>query len=146
MSHNAPSRSWQKQPRTDCTLARKSEFGPFYRIMQISGELQFADEPIEPQSDSLTSYEYRRLYFVLKAHYGVPLNANITKIDEAYSTIRIGGQLPNREFYYLLLLSWPIKGAFDKVGFLAHNDMLMEIVDVLKNIGIAIEGVGAKNE
>lgn len=146
LSHNVPSRSWKKQPKTDHTLARKSEFGPFYRVMRISGELQFADEPIEPQSDSLTSYEYRRLYFASKAHYRAPLKASITKIDEAYSAIRVGGHLPNREYYYLLLLSWPMKGAFDKVDFLAHNDVLMAIVDVLKNLGIAIEGGDANNE
>lgn len=146
LSHNVPSRSWEKQPKTDCTLARKSEFGPFYRVMKISRELQFADEPIEPQNDSLTSYEYRRLYFALKAHYGAPLKASITKIDKTYSAIRISGHLPNREYYYLLLLSWPIKNAYDKVGFLAHNDMLVEIVDALENIGISIEGGGAKIE
>lgn len=146
LSHNVPSRSWEKQLKTDCTLARKSEFGPFYRVMQISSELQFADEPIEPQNDRLTSYEYRRLYFALKAHYRAPLKASITQIDETYSVIRISGHLPNREYYYLLLLSWPKENAFDKVSFLAHNDMLVEIVDILKNTGIAIEGGGSKNE
>lgn len=146
LSHNVPSCSWEKQLKTDCTLARKSEFGPFYRVMQISSELQFADEPIEPQNDRLTSYEYRRLYFALKAHYRAPLKASITQIDETYSVIRISGHLPNREYYYLLLLSWPKENAFDKVSFLAHKDMLVEIVDILKNIGIAIEGGGSKNE
>lgn len=146
LSPNVPSRSWEKQPKTECTLARKSEFGPFYRVMQISGTLQFADEPIEQQNDSFTSYEYRRLYFAIKAHYKAPLKASITRIDNAYSTIRIGGHLPNREYYYLLLLSWPIKDAFDKVSFLAHNDMLAEIVYILKNIGISIEGGDVNNE
>lgn len=146
LSRNVPSRSWEKQPKTDCTIARKNEIGPFYRVMRISNALQFSDEPIESQSDSLTSYEYRRLYFALKAHYGVPLKANITKMDENYSVIRIGGHLPNREYYYLLLLSWPMNGAFDKVSFLAHNDMLVEIVDVLINLGIKIEGGETNNE
>ncbi|MEL7566581.1 MAG: hypothetical protein AAGU27_17105 [Dehalobacterium sp.] len=146
LSHNVPSRSWGKQPQTNCTLARKSELGPFYRVMWISGVLQFADEPIEQQSDSFTSYEYRRLYFALKAHYGVPLKSAITRMGEDYSMIRIGGHLPNREYYYLLLLSWPMNGAFDKVSFLAHNDILVEIVDVLKNLGIEIEGGGVNNE
>jgi hypothetical protein len=146
LSPNAPSRSWEKHPKTECTLARKSEFGPFYRVMQRSETLQFADEPIELQNGSFTSYEYRRLYFAIKAHYGAPLKASITRIDDAYSAIRIGGHLPNREYYYLLLLSWPIKDAFDKVGFLAHNDMLAEIVYALRNLGIAIEGGDVNNE
>jgi hypothetical protein len=146
LSPNAPSRSWEKQPKTECTLARKSKFGPFYRVMQISETLQFADEPIEQLNGSFTSYEYRRLYFAIKAHYEAPLRASITRIDNAYSAIRISGHLPNREYYYLLLLSWPIKDAYDKVGFLAHNDMLAGIVYVLKNLGIAIEGGEVKNE
>lgn len=143
---NVPSRSWEKHSQTDCTLARKSERGPFYRTMRISGELKFADEPVEPQSDKLTSFEYRRLYFALKAHYRAPLKATITRMDYEYSMIRVGGHLPNREYYYLLLLSWPVSGAFNKVNFLAHNDMVGEIADILKNIGIKIEGAGANYE
>ncbi len=146
LSRNVPSRSWEQQPQTDCTLARKSELGPFYRVMRISGELQFADEPVEPQSDGLISYEYRRLYFALKAHYEAPLKATITRMDDEYSLIRVGGHLPNREYYYLLLLSWPVNGAFDKVNYLAHNDLVEEIIDALENIGIKIQGEGANNE
>jgi hypothetical protein len=140
LSTNAPSRSWEKEPVTDCTIARKSVSGPFYRAMNISGVWNFADEPIEQQSDSFTSYEYRRLYFAMKAHYGAALKATITQIDKDYSAIRIGGHLPNREYYFILLLSWPMNGAFDKVSFLALNDTLVEIVDILENIGIKVEG------
>lgn len=146
LSSKAPSRSWEKYQKTECTLARKSEFGPFYRVMQNSGTLQFADEPIEPQNGSFTSYEYRRLYFAIKAHYGAPLTASITRLDDAYSAIRIGGHLPNREYYYLLLLSWPTKDAFDKTNFLAHNNTLATIVDALRNIGISFEGGNVNNE
>lgn len=146
LSRNVPSLSWEKQPQTDCTLARKGELGPFYRVMRISGELQFTDEPVESQSDRLTSYEYRRLYFALKAHYGAPLKATITKMDDGYSTIRVGGHLPNREYYYLLLLSWPMNGASDKVNYLTRNDLVEEIIDTLENIGIETEGGDANNE
>jgi hypothetical protein len=136
LSKNVPFRSWEKQPTTDCTVARKSETGPFYRIMRIGDSLQFSDEPIEQQSDSLTSYEYRRLYFALKARYGNPLKAVVAKVDADYSTVKIGGRLPNREYYYLLLLAWPINNAFDKINFLIHNDLLGEPIDMLKNIGV----------
>lgn len=145
LSRNVPSRSWEKHPQTECTLARKSELGPFYKVIRISDALQFADEPIEPQNDSFTSYEYRRLYFALKAYYGMPLKAAITKVDENYSAVRVGGHLPNREYYYLLLLSWPMRGAFDKASFLAHDDVLKEIIDILENLGIEIEGGGTNN-
>lgn len=141
LSNNVPSQSWGKQMETDCTVARKSELGPFYRVMRAAdATLQFADEPIEPQSDSFTSYEFRRLYFALKAHYMKPLKAIITKQDEVYSKIRVGGHLPNREYYYLLLLSWPVNSAFDKVNFLLRNDFIPEVTAALTNIGIEVKG------
>ncbi|ACL18696.1 hypothetical protein Dhaf_0630 [Desulfitobacterium hafniense DCB-2] len=139
-SNNVPSMSWTKKPETDCTVARKTETGPFYRIMKVTGEIQFADEPIELQTDSFTSYEYRRLYFALKTHYGNPLRATITKLDELYSKIRIGGHLPNREYYLLLLLSWPEHSAFDKVNFIIRNELIAGVTDTLVDIGIEIKG------
>ncbi len=144
-SHNVPSKSWGKRLETDCTVARKSETGPFYRVMCIDDTLQFADEPIEQQNDSFTSYEYRRLYFALKAHYKTPLKATITKIDKEYSRIKAGGHLPNREYYYLLLLSWPMNSAFDKVNFLMKNDLIPELTAVLTNIGIEMKGGDINN-
>jgi len=102
--------------------------------------LLFADEPIEPQNDSLISYEFRRLYFALKAHYHNPLKANVIKQDAEYSKIKIGGYLPNREYYYLLLVSWPVNNAFDKVSFLLKNEFVPEITDTLTDIGIEVKG------
>lgn len=139
-SYKVPSQSWGKQLVTDCTIARKTEFGPFYRVMRASDVIQFADEALEQQNDSLTSYEYRRLYFALKAHYGQSLKATIVKYDDLYSKIRIGGHLPNREYYYLLLLSWPENNAFDRINFIIRNELLQEVTTVLKSIGIEIKG------
>ncbi len=144
--NNVPSQSWGKQLETDYTVARKSKTGPYYRVMRVSGMLQFADEPIEQQNDSFTSYEYRRLYFALKAHYKTPLKATITKIDKEYSMIKVGGHLPNREYYYFLLLSWPMNSAFDKVNFLIRNDLLPESIAVLTNIGIETRGGHTNDE
>jgi len=144
-SNNVPSQSWGKSLETDCTVARKLEMGPFYRVMKMSDALQFADEPIEQQNDSFLSYEYRRLYFALRSHYDKHLKATITKLDEMYSKIRIGGHLPNREYYLLLLMSWPQKNAFDKVNFIIPNDFLPEVIALLANIGIKIKG-GQMNE
>lgn len=144
-SNNVPSMSWGKKPETDCTMARRTETGPFYRIMKVTGEIQFADEPVEQQDDSFISYEYRRLYFALKAHYSNPLKATITKLDELYSKIRLGGHLPNREYYLLLLLSWPEHNAFDKVNFIIRNNLLASATEPLADIGIEIKG-GQPNE
>jgi hypothetical protein len=143
-SNNVPSMSWSKEIETDCTIARRTETGPFYRIMKITDEIQFADEPVEQQNDRFTSYEYRRLYFALKSHYRNPLKAIITKLDEKYSKIRLKGHLPNREYYLLLLMSWPENNAFDKVNFIIQNDLLPDAVAVLENIGIEIKG-GQRN-
>ena len=144
-SHKVPSLSWEKQMKVDCTIARKSKNGPFYRVMYISDKLQFIDELIEQQNDNFTSYEYRRLYFALKAYYGNPHKARIVKIDENYSRIRIEGHLPNREYYYLLLLSWPENSGFDKTNFIIQNDLLSEVITMLRGIGIKIKG-GFTNE
>ena len=139
--NNVPSLSWSKKMETDCSVARRSKLGPFYRVMRESDiSLLFADEPIEPQNDSLISYEYRRLYFALKAHYGNPLKAIIVKKDAKYSEIRVGGHLPNREYFYLLLLAWPINNAFDKVNFLINNNLLGEVAAALTKIGIEVKG------
>jgi hypothetical protein len=108
--------------------------------MRIGEAIEFADESVEQQGDSFTSYEYRRLYFALKAYYGSPLKAIMTKLDETYSKIRIGGHLPNREYYLLLLLAWPERNAFDKVDFIIRNDLLAQATAVLANIGIKIQG------
>jgi len=136
-----PSQSWRRTMETDCTIARSSEFGPFYKASRIADDaIQFADEPVRTQSDNFTSYEYRRLYFTLKAHYGNPLKAFIASRDAEYATIRLGGHLPNREYYYLLLLSWPQNGVFDKTNFLVKRIFLPEISTILINLGIDIQG------
>ncbi len=141
LSNNAPSQSWGRRMETDCSVARKSEMGPFYRVMRAAdATLQFADESIKPQSDSFTSYDFRRLYFALKAHYKNPLKATISKQDAVYSKIRVGGHLPNREYYYMLLLSWPLNNAFDKMSFLIRNDFIPEVTAALINIGIEVRG------
>jgi len=146
LSNNVPSQSWGRRMETDCSVARKSEIGPFYRVMRGTDDsLLFADEPVELQNDSFTSYEFRRLYFALKAHYNKPVKSTISRQDAAYSKIRIRGHLPNREYYYLLLLSWPINNAFDRINFLLRNDLIPEVTATLTNIGIDVNG-GNTNE
>lgn len=141
MSADVPSRSWSAKMIKNCSIARESVLGPFYRVLKgPDNSFLFADEIVEPQNDSLTSYEYRRLYFAIKAHYNNPLKAWVTRQDKEYSRLKIGGHLPNREYYYLLLLSWPLNNAFDKVNFLIKNDFISEVTDVLRNIGVIVKG------
>lgn len=140
LANSVPSQSWNKNLETDCSVARKFETGPFYRVMKTPEGVRFADEPVEAQSDSFTSYEYRRLYFTLKKHYKNPLKIWVSQLDDEYSKIRIGGHLPNREYYFLLLISWPERMAFDKVSFIIRNSLLDEALTMLENIGLKVEG------
>lgn len=145
LSNNVPSQSWGKNMESDCSIARKTETGPFYRAMRTPEGIQFADNQIEAYSDSFISHEYRRLYYAMKAHYGNPVKATIQNLDSVYSKIRVGGHLPNREYYFLLLLAWPEHTAFDKVNFIIRNSLLKEVHTVLERIGIEIKG-GRTNE
>jgi hypothetical protein len=139
-SDSVPSKSWTKNQETSYSVARKSELGPFYRVTRTSEGIQFAEESIEPQNDNFTSYEYRRLYFALKAHYGKPLQATISHLDDVYSKIHLGGHLPNREYYLLLLSSWPEHNAFDKANFIIRNELLSGVLEALIAIGIDVKG------
>ena len=140
LSKKVPSLAWNKNPETDCSVARKTQIGPFYRMMRTSEGILFANEPLEAQTDKFISHEYRRLYFAMKSHYGNPLQVTISKLDNKYSRIRVGGQLPYREYYFLLLLAWPENTAFDKVNFIISNSLLGEVHAVLEHIGIEVKG------
>lgn len=47
LANNVPSQSWYKNLETDCSVARKAETGPFYRVMRRSEGILFADDPVE---------------------------------------------------------------------------------------------------
>lgn len=140
LSKNVPSLSWNNNLETNCSVARKTEMGPFYRVMRTPEGILFADEPVEAQPDSFISHEYRRLYFAMKAHYGNPVKAMTSKLDNRYSKIQVGGHLPYREYYFLLLLAWPENTAFDKVNFIVPNSLLVAVHTVLEHIGIEVKG------
>lgn len=141
LSNKVPSLSWEKKQMTEYSIARRSEMGPYYRVIsEFNNAPLFAEESIEHQKDRLISYEYRRLHYALKEHYHNPLKARIIPIDKEYSEIKIGGYLPNREYYFMKLVSWPVNHAFDKGNFLLKNCFIREIVPVFKNLGIFVEG------
>ncbi len=141
LSSNVPSKSWRQDLKTDFSVARKSEFGPFYKVFRMSdGVIQFAEEPIEPQKDSFTSNEFRRLYFALKAYYKNPIKAIVERKDANYSKIRLRGFLPNREYLFLLLLSWPINNAFNRVSFVIKTEFIPDLINVFTNLGVEIYG------
>lgn len=139
LSNCVPSQSWGNRMITDCSVA-KSRMRDFYKVMKTPSGVMFTVEAVEAQNDGFTSYGYRRLYFAMKSHYGKPLGVWVTKLDENYSKIRVGGHLPNQEYYFMLLLSWPECSAFDKVNFIIKNSLLKDALKVLENIGLEIKG------
>ena len=123
---------------TDKTIARKTINGPFYKVMKSNNELVFCEEPQNASPDELISFEYRRLYFALKREYDNPLIARIKMLDNEHSELSIGGHLPNREYYLLLL--WPYQQVFNKNKFVIKNQAIKLIKEVLSNLAIEIKG------
>ena len=131
------SSSWGSRIRTRRTVARSNAYNTMYRVIcEDDGRLLFADISTGADKDSLASYEVRRLLFALKEQYCVPAVAWLNKLDDIYYEIRLSSQLPTREYYFLLLCSWPKKDAFDRIAFVTTADILPTAEKVLQNIGI----------
>lgn len=130
------SSSWHRHMESNMTMARKSKMGPYYKIIRKEdGTLLFADDGSEDELDALTGREFRRLYIALRYHYDNPMQLLICPIDEAYSYIRILGQLPNREYFYLLMNAWPRYGFSDRNHFIIRNELTVPTAEVLRTIG-----------
>ena len=130
------SNSWHGYMKSNMTMARKSKMGPYYKtIRKEDGTILFADDSSEDELDALTGAEFRRLYIALRYHYDNPMQLLICPIDEAYSYIRILGQLPNREYFYLLMNAWPRYGFSDRNHFIIRNELTVQTAEVLGTIG-----------
>lgn len=130
------SSSWYNRMKSDITMARKSPIGPYYRVIRKeNGTFLFTDDNSTDDSNALTGAEFRRIYAALKKHYENPMQLLICPIDEKYSYIRILGQLPNREYYYLLMNAWPKKGFLDRNNFIIRSDLTKQTAEVLESIG-----------
>ncbi len=130
------SNSWHGHMKSNITMARKSKMGPYYKIIRKEdGTLLFADDGSEDELNALTGREFQRLYIALRYHYDNPMQLLICPIDEAYSYIRILGQLPNREYFYLLMNAWPRYAFSDRNHFIIRNELTVQITEVLGRIG-----------
>lgn len=131
------SNSWNSCMKTNITMARKSKMGPYYKVIRKEKkELLFAeDQNVEGDFSDLTGAEFRRIYVALRKYYDNPMQILICPIDEQYSYIRILGQLPNREYYYLLMNAWPKNGFLDRNNFIIRNKLMEQMAEVLKAIG-----------
>ena len=136
------SSSWGNKVDGQFLIARSDSVHQFYLIQEIDGKTYYKVLSANEDNSDFTSYEYRRLYFALKYRYNHPVKAWISKIDDHYSRIRISSFLPNREYYLLLLLAWPMGNMFCKNEFLIKNEFIDLILEVLKNIGVKGERNG----
>ena len=136
----APSSSWINTMTTDKTVARNLANGAYYRVMKYGEEVLFYDDIPNTGTEGLTDFEYRRLYFALKKHYEYPLKARARILDEQYTLISMDGHLPNREYYLLLLCSWPYKEYCNKREFITRKENLNFLKEVLENLGVELIG------
>ncbi len=136
----APSSSWGDKMVTNRTIARNVSNGVYYRVMRYNDEILHFEEAPNPGTDGLTDFEYRRLYFALKNINGHPVRAQIQSFDNQYAKISLGGHLPNREYFLMLLCSWPCRMYCNKCEFITKKENLLFINEVLKNLGIDTVG------
>lgn len=130
------SNSWNRQMKSDITMARSNRNGPYYRVIRKeAGKLLYANDNSVNELDNMTGAEFRRIYVALKHHYDNPMQLLICPIDGEYSYIRILGQLPNREYYYLLMNAWPRYSFADRNNFIIRNQLIVQLVEVLEAIG-----------
>lgn len=130
------SNSWHKRMKSEITMARKSCIRQYYRVIKKDNNTYlFADDNSIDDLDALTGAEFRRLYVALKFYYDNPMQLLICPIDEEYSHIRILGQLPNREYYYLLMNAWPKNSFLDQNNFIVRKELTTQVADVLGAIG-----------
>lgn len=136
----APSSSWGDEMVTNMTIARNVSNGAYYRVMRYNDEILYFEEVPNLGTDGLTDFEYRRLYFALKNINGHPVRAQIQSLDNLYAKISLGGHLPNREYFLMLLCSWPCRMYCNKREFIIKKENLLFINEVLKNLGIDTVG------
>lgn len=134
----SPSASWERKQTTIATLARDSTRNLYRTFITPEGKMIFADERVDSDNGRLFSSEHRRLYIALKALHEAPVIAWITNLDNTYSSVHISAQLPNREYYFMLLMGWPERNAYDKNWFICKNSLVPIIDKMLANIGVQV--------
>ena len=133
-----PSSSWSTKQITLESIARGSNRSMYRTLIDENNQILFKEDSLDSDNERLTSSEMRRLYCALKAKYGAPIIAWLNNLDDTYSEIRVSAQLPTREYYFMLLFTWPKQNAFNKTRFICKNSILPTIEKMLSNIGIEV--------
>lgn len=135
-------KAWNKNfiEPLDMTIARNIKSGRYYKVLTKTNGGKIFLSPVENyfNEDQMSGLEYNRLYLALKKYYQNPAIAEILRIDYEYSELKLSDEIPNREYYYLLLNGWPKNFYKNKYEFIIRNYSKNSCVKVLKNIGFEI--------
>ncbi len=137
------SESWTDHPATKFTIAKTLD-RQYYKIISL-GEKILRCEQIDGPSESLFGYDYYRTIHSLRAYYEHPSYAEISILDSRYALLKIFNRIPNREYYFILMMSWPVFKINRLGGFIVPLQNLPILKKTLERIGIKIIKFGAKN-
>ena len=134
------SSSWKRECKVKFTYARNPDTKDHYRVIcddNFQVQLHVLDNSVD-NNQTLTGCEYRRKYYALMSYYSSPFNVFISNIDDEYSRIKFYGKLPNREGFFLALISWPIKSVENAKEFIVRNKYLFVLNNMFDNLGIKL--------
>lgn len=135
------SSSWKRECKANYTFARNPDTMDFYRVICDENQqvqLYVLDNDTDNRQ-TLTGCEYRRKYYALMHYYSSPFRVYVQPIDEEYSFIKLYGKLPNRESFFLSLISWPSKSVENTSEFIVRNQCLSMIKNLFYNLGIEVQ-------
>lgn len=140
MSKEPPYRSWKNYPNTRFTIARKTQSGPYYKVINNSAEKMFVCDFNEPSmGNCLYKDEFRRIYFALRDYYKNTIFAWIESIDNLYAKLIIPAKLPMRENSLIMLSAWPYEKAFNYQCFLIRKQYIPMIKTAFNSIFIKMK-------
>ena len=141
LSKSHISSSWKRECKVKYTFAHNPDTNDYYRVIcdeNLQVQLYKLENSIE-NNQTLTGREYRRKYYALMYFYSSPFRVYVKQIDDEYSRISLYGKLPNRESFFLSLISWPLNSVQDTKEFIIRNDYLSMVNNLFNNLGIELQ-------
>lgn len=141
LSKSNISSSWKRECKVNYTFAKNPDTNDHYRVIcdeNLQVQLYKLDNSTE-NNKTLTGCEYRRKYYALMYYYSSPFRVYVKQIDDEYSRIILCGKLPNRESFFLSLISWPINSVEDTKEFIIRNNYLSIVNNLFNNLGIELQ-------
>lgn len=135
------SSSWKRECKVKYTFAKNPDTNDHYRVI-CDENLQVRLYVLDNSTDNkqiLTGCEYRRKYYALMHYYSSPFKVYVKQIDDEYSCIKLYGKLPNRESFFLSLISWPIRSVENTMEIIVRNKCLSTVNKLFYNLGIEVQ-------